>query len=81
MKAKAQMTNVEFVTDMMDFSNYGALAQMFIIDALTKWSGKVAETPIEVLREQFGENSFINPDAWHGVAKEIKAKLDAQYGR
>jgi hypothetical protein len=71
------MTNVEAVRDLMEFSNYGALAQLFVIDALSKWSGKVANTPIEELRKQFGDLPFISPDAWQSVAKEIKSKLDA----
>ena len=26
------------------------------------------------------DNGFLNPDAWQGVAKEIKEKINKQYG-
>ncbi len=71
-------TNVQFVKKTMEFSNYGALAQLFVIDAIQKQADRIAKTPIEELRKAFGENAFINPDAWHGVAKEIQAKLEAR---
>lgn len=76
-----QKTNVQIVKDIMEYSNHGALVQMFVIDALTKWSKMVADKPIEELREQFGENAFISADAWQGVAKEVQAKLNAAYGK
>ena len=30
------LTNVEFIVDLMNFNNSGALAQVFIIDAIMK---------------------------------------------
>ena len=80
MRDVKEMTNVEFVTDLMEHSQYGALAQMFVMDALGKWSARVAETPIEELRTRFGESTMISADAWHGVAQEIQAKLAMKYG-
>lgn len=74
---KAPQTNVEKITHMMEFSNYGAMSQMFIMEAVWRYAEAVARTPVEEVREQFGENSFINPDAWHGVATEILHKLEA----
>ncbi|MFV8624987.1 hypothetical protein ACNREE_11085 [Ralstonia pseudosolanacearum] len=72
-------TNIEFVRELMDFSHFGPLAQMFVIDALSKWSDKIAQTPIEELRKAFEGNPLIGADAWQGVAREIKAKLDAHF--
>lgn len=72
------MTNKQLVGKMMDFSQYGALAQIFIMDAIGKQAKRIAETPIEEVRKAFGENSMIHPDAWHGVAKEIMEKLNAR---
>jgi len=80
MKPKS-MTNEALMRDMMRFSKYGALSQMFIIDALTKASNRVVEAGLEVVRKQMGENSMIHPDAWYGVAKEIKERMDANYRR
>ncbi|MEH2517420.1 hypothetical protein V1279_002993 [Bradyrhizobium sp. AZCC 1610] len=64
-------TNVEFVTRLMEFSNYGALAQIFVIEALRRWSDLVADAePAKV------DSPMISGHAWVGVAKEIKAKLE-----
>lgn len=74
-------TNIDFMCDLMDFSRFGALAQMFVIDALSKWSAKVAETPIEELRAAFKNTPLINAEAWQGVAREIKDKLDGYFAQ
>lgn len=73
--SKCPLTNVEFVKDLMEFSNYGALAQMFVMDALAKWSDRVSKADLA----QFGSASIVSPEAWIGVAKEIKAKIDDRH--
>ena len=73
------MTNVEFVTDMMEFSKHGPLAQCFIMDALAKYSKHVASfTPAEL--EKDGGWGMFSPQAWINVAKEIDAKMKARLG-
>jgi hypothetical protein len=68
---KKPETNVEFVARIMEFSNYGPLAQLFVIDALDKWSKKVAEAdPADI------ESPMISGHAWVGVAREIQAKIE-----
>ncbi|MGM3411942.1 hypothetical protein [Ralstonia holmesii] len=74
-------TNIEFVRELMDFSRFGPLAQMFVIDALSKWSDKIANTPVEELHKAFDGNLLIGAEAWQGVAREIKDKLDAHFVR
>ena len=74
-------TNIEFVRELMDFSRFGPLAQMFVIDALSKWSDRIANTPVEELRAAFENNPLIGAEAWQGVAQEIKEKLDAHFAR
>lgn len=69
--------NVELVTAMMEFSKFGALAQAFIVEAITRYAKQVSNsTP-----EQYGENSIVAPESWIGVGKEIKTKMDAFYKR
>jgi hypothetical protein len=69
-------TNVEFVTRIMELSNYGALAQLFILEAVRNWSDLVAEAdPAKV------DTPMISGHAWVGVAKEIKAKLEERNAR
>ncbi|MCF1444893.1 hypothetical protein ACI2VK_25210 [Ralstonia nicotianae] len=74
-------TNVDFVRELMEFSCFGPLAQMFVIDALSKWSDKIAQTPIEDLRKAFEGNPLLGAEAWQGVAREIKEKLDTHFAR
>ena len=54
---------------------------MFVIDGLSKWSDKIANTPIEELRKAFESNPLISAEAWQGVAREIREKLDAHFAR
>lgn len=68
-------TNIEVVTDLMEFSEYGALAQIFVIDALSKWSEIIKDKD----PKEF-ENPLISGQAWVGVAQEINRKLNARYG-
>ena len=74
-------TNIDFVRELMDFWRVGPLAQMFVSDALSKWSEKIAETPIEELRAAFENTPLISAEAWQGVTREIKKKLGAHFGQ
>ena len=68
-------TNVEFLTEMMEFSDHGPMAQLFIIDAIDQHSARIAGMQMEELEAMFGPNAFISAKAWHGTAKEIQKKL------
>lgn len=72
-----RMTNVEFITKMMEYSQYGVLAQCFVIEALSKWSAQVAKASPEEISK--ASNGFISGEAWVGVAKEIHDKIAKQY--
>jgi hypothetical protein len=69
---KRPMTNIEKVTHIMSYSRYGALAQMFVMDALHKWTDLISKASPEQV-----ENGFIYGEAWIGVAREIQSKLQA----
>jgi hypothetical protein len=71
--AKRTMTNIEKVTHIMTYSNYGALAQLFVMDALHQWSGGVSKASPEQV-----DNGFINGEAWIGVAGEIHKALQSE---
>jgi hypothetical protein len=68
--AKRPMTNIEKVHHLMTYSSYGALAQLFAMDALHKWADIVAKAS----PDQVG-NGFVNGEAWIGVAREIRGAL------
>lgn len=70
---KRHMTNEEKVHYMMRFSKYGALRQMFIMEALRQYSQLV----IDAGAEHF-DSGFINGEAWVGVAGETLKDLDTE---
>ncbi|WP_316196646.1 hypothetical protein [Bradyrhizobium sp. SZCCHNS3053] len=70
-RAPKRTDNVTFVKELMNFSKFGALSEIFVIDALAKWSEIIANSDPAKL-----ETPMISGEAWIGVAKEIKAKLD-----
>jgi hypothetical protein len=72
---KQMKTNEDLIRDIMNYSNYGALAQLFVIDALTKFADTVAAS----VPDNYPDNGIVSPEAWIGVAKEIKEKLNAFY--
>ena len=73
------VTNLECITDLMTFSQYGALAQAFVMDALSKHAFHIAKMPLDELAEKFGDQPMISAKAWHGVANEIHNKLEAHF--
>jgi hypothetical protein len=72
-RPRRPMTNVEFVRSLMEHSQFGALAQLFVLDALDKWSQQVAASTPSAL-----DTPLISGHAWHGVAKEIQEKINAR---
>ena len=67
-------TNIDLVTDIMTYSDHGALIQIFVISALGEYAkAEIADPP--------DDNCFISQETWLGCAKEVKAKLDAFYNR
>ncbi|MEX3968770.1 hypothetical protein AB4Y42_42790 [Paraburkholderia sp. EG286B] len=73
------MTNLECLTDIMTFSRYGALAQAFVMDALSLHAAHIAAMPPDELKEKL--NPMLNATAWCGVAQEIHSKLEAHFAR
>lgn len=74
MSAATRLTNEEFVAELMQFSNFGALSQVFVIEAIRRYADQVAAAqPSEV------DTPFLSGPVWIGVAKEIQAKVYNQY--
>ncbi|WP_428840874.1 hypothetical protein [Comamonas kerstersii] len=74
-QAVQQMTNVEFVADIMEFSRYGALAQAFVIEALQRHAERIAAANPKAM-----DSPGLSGSAWVGVAREIRTKLVIKYG-
>ncbi|MFM9925451.1 hypothetical protein VLK31_20850 [Variovorax sp. H27-G14] len=69
-------TNVEFVTDLMEFSAHGALIQAFVMQALEQYAKRVAAMAPEAL-----DTPMVSGHAWHGCAVEVRDKLAGRLGR
>lgn len=59
----------------MEYSNHGALAQLFVMDAIGKFADQVAKSKVS----DYPKNMFICPESWIAVAKEIRGKLDKHF--
>lgn len=68
-------TNEDFLHYIMNFSDHGALSQVFVIEALRYYSERVTQNgePKDDL------SSMISPIAWYETGLEIQELLKAKY--
>lgn len=69
-----RMTNEEFVSHIMNYSNSGSLVQSFVIEALRFYSEAVISKG-----EPKDDGSFINPVVWYNIGKEVNDKINLKY--
>ena len=67
-------SNTQFVTDLMEHSEHGALMQAFVIEALENYSRQF----VTMKQEPKGWPQWINFQAWCGCAGEMQNKLGAR---
>lgn len=67
------MTNVEKVTHMMEHSNYGALKQVFIMEAIRNYSEQTVKSDFSKWN-----NGFISKDAWKSIAEETLKECNTE---
>ena len=68
-------TNTELIVELMEYSPTGALAQVFILEAVRRYAKKVASAdPAEI------DYGVISGEAWVATAKHFVQELRAQYG-
>ena len=67
-------TNVEFVTELMEFSAHGALIQAFVLQALQQYAQRVAALDPQAL-----DTPMVSGHAWHGCAVEVRDKLARRF--
>lgn len=68
-------TNEQWLKQVMSFSRYGALSQVFIMQAIEKYADAVVKTDPKAI-----DNGLINGETWRGVAQEILESLRLHYG-
>ena len=66
-------TNVEFVTDLMEFSDNGPMIQAYVLEALRLYSDSVVQ-----YQDQIPEDGFISRRLWVSCAEEVLKKLEAR---
>jgi hypothetical protein len=78
------MTNQEFVEELMTVSPYGLLSQLFILEAIRKYSEQVAAADPKIFEGhcQAGDpqqfvGHFIHGPAWQGVADDILRRIES----
>ena len=70
------LTNVQLVKKIMETGS--PMNQLFVIDALTKWSNHIVENKEQTL--QALEGTMIYGPAWIEAAEHCKNMLDQHYG-
>lgn len=73
-KTRKRETNTQIVRRMMEHSQFGAMSQMFIMEAISRYAKQCAEVDAAVF-----DSPLINGAAWVGVAKEIRDTLAEAY--
>ena len=84
-------TNEDLIIDLMNFSPYGALGQLFIIEAVRAYTEHQIENKDESIKqyvkkcEEAEENGSIycgvDMRSWTGVAEDVKKRMDEFYNR
>lgn len=71
------ITNEDFVRSLMNYSPYGALCQVFVLEALDNYATRILNTP----NYTDNDTGFISKKAWFGIAQDIKDKITTFYGK
>ena len=74
-KPLRRKTNTEFVSDIMNFCPYGALAQVIVIQAVDQYCQQMAEAPVAELN-----HPLIDGAAYKACAEWILAQYKQHYG-
>jgi hypothetical protein len=69
-----RLTNVELITELMEFSKMGGMGQIFIMAGLHTY----AETVVSQPRPEPDPRAFICPTIWWDCAKEILDRINEQ---
>ncbi len=68
-------TNTELVDDLMSYSRFGAMAQVFIIEAIRSYSSRIVENG----EPEDNKSLFISPVLWYNIAKDVLDRVEQNY--
>jgi len=76
MPHQKQLTNVEFVTELMEYSRYGPMVQAFVIHCIHTKAREIAEFP----NPEWFDSGFMCGQFWQDIAKDVVRQMDGKYG-
>ena len=68
-------TNEDLVLDLMTFSKFGPLGQVFIVQAIRKYAEQIATATVQHM--DHGEG--LDPVLWQRIAADVQARCDDFY--
>ena len=76
-----RLTNEDLIKNLMNFSPYGVLGQMFIMQAIREYAREVIDNSDEIIKneEQMiadGKIPMFSQKGWVGVANDIAERMD-----
>lgn len=74
-------TNVEFVTEIMEFSKHGALSQVFVLEGVRLYAERVSKMYAEKMAAGGipDPTAMVSESVWAGIADEFIAKFKENY--
>ncbi|WP_404299014.1 hypothetical protein [Alicycliphilus denitrificans] len=69
-------TNVEFITELMEYSRFGGMVQVLVIQALRDGVEEIANYP----HPEHFDNGLFDGTYWQAIAKDVARQLTEKYG-
>lgn len=71
-RSARRLTNQEFLADLITFSRFGPMAEVFVMEAVRLHAQAVAaQDP-----DKADQNSMVSPHLWVNVARDITARFE-----
>lgn len=67
--------NEDLVKNLMTFSPYGAMGQIFVVEAIRSYAEQLANKPAP--RDDL--SAMVSPVLWHAIATDVHARCQAFY--
>ncbi len=73
MTKKKKKTNQQCIKDIMTYSNHGALAEIFVLEAIRRYAEAVSKKDFPAEGQQQGFTDWTN---WKALGEEIHKKIE-----
>lgn len=70
---KIRRSNIAMINDIMNFSSFGALSQVMVVEALRHYTAAIINAPAPT--EDPKEGRLISSRAWYQCARDIQERL------